>query len=303
MASSCPARSRPPIVPFDDCGFPWSPRHPLVFHTLTTLGRGAPATRGLAGLVDADASLVPAGLRAGSARWAGDAPVPGRIKSLDAEAGDDRWLFFSAGKPYRGTECLAVSYGIEVTLAFDPGVLFQAGTVGWRPSDLLRHYGAIPRRWKRAHVSHLHDRAAALHDLAAWATITDPGTVRELIRLTVHHLALLQAGDLLGARRNHKEAKALLAPHTSRPPAVPLLRDGDVNWLGYFSVPRWKIDPEWGPLRWSFGPEILCDGPVPVRCAYAWQDGATGQWFPMAAPLDAQTELFGQIRMPFLEDR
>jgi hypothetical protein len=297
-------------VRLDACGFPWRAARPLVFHTLTSLPEGLAGTEAFMDLVANDAALVPSALRrepwnvarrtTASGRSAGTRVGEGRLVTLDAEAGDGRWLFFSAGKPYRGVECWPERpQGGEITVAFDLDVLFASGHVGWRPHDLLGLFGVLPKRWRRMRDrhgfrrTHDFDRGAELRRLAEWATITESGVVRQLVKLTVLHLALLEHDTpeaRARARRNRKAVLDLVAGRIQARPDIPGLRESDLRWAGEFKVPA-EIDANWGPLHWLFGPEILCDGAVPLRCASYWQDGEDGQWRRMGEARRPQLEL------------
>jgi len=273
-------------------GLPWSEKHPLVFHTLTRAGHW-PENRGfLEESVAANMAIAPASMRTAAL---------GRVKPIDVEAGDDRFVFFSAAKPYRGDESHDPPWrGMgEITLAFDYDDLAARSPFGWRPHDLLHTYEVQAKRGWRRCPQMMRSTAPTsgpelLRKLADLATIFDPAVVRALVRLYLRFER--QAGDSTAQRRTAREAMALCKPYVARfeearkvDPAMRCVRERDVRFRSPFGVANVEEREEGrGPssdwpdsLSWMFGPELLYGRPVPVADALFFYDPGTGRWFHM----------------------
>lgn len=273
-------------------GLPWSEERPLVFHTLTRAGHW-PECRGfLEEAVRSNMAIAPASMRPGAL---------GRVKPIDVEAGDDRYVFFSAAKPYRGDESHDPPWpGTgEITVAFDFDDLAARSPFGWRPHDLLHSYEVQAKRgWRRcARMSESTaptSGPALLRKLADLATVFEPAAVRALVRLYLRFER--EPAGSSAQRRTAREAMALCAPYVARFEAarksdslMRCVRDRDVRFREPFSVVNVAaLEKEHGPvsnwpdsLSWMFGPELLYAKPVPIADALFFYDPGAGRWFHM----------------------
>lgn len=265
---------------------PWDDDDPILFHVLTTLDRGTKGAAELGRLVRDGVSLAPA-------RGRGSA---GRVKDIDARAGDDRYVFLSAGRMYRGDDSDAGGWlggrdgYAEPALAFRWADVARRGPIGWRPHDMLGPYEALVRRARRA--SRQPPTDDHLRALAEAATVWDGASVRSLARLWL--ASLKASGDERAGRRVAAEAKAVWAPFAegaaARLAGVPLARASDVRWGDPFRVASVRASVRnYGspPMRWPevlvamFGPELLLLGTLPVRSASWYLDAADHLWKPM----------------------
>lgn len=261
-------------------GLPWSDGRPLLFHVLTSLPRGGGGADGLRAM--ARARLSPSDERGSR----------GRVREIDARAGDGRYLFFSACRPYRGDEAAGMPQHphAETALAYHWDAVAARGPVGWRPHDLLSVYEVLGRRARRARSSPPTD--GHLRAVAEAATVWDEPTAAELSRLWC--AALKASGDERAGRRVAAEAKAVWSPHAERCArllsSVPLARESDVRWGGPFSVAsvraelrRYGSFTRWPDnLAFMFGPEVLLRGSLPVSDASWVLDAAADRWVSAA---------------------
>jgi hypothetical protein len=252
--------------------FPWSTEHPLVFHQVTSLGWGDEAAwQALHELLALGAHLQPYRSRStGSSPW-GDEQR--HLGGIDADAGDDRALFFSPLRPYKGAVLDRGSN--KPVVAFDAFWLLLNHEVGWRPHDLIGAYNQISFHDPFTFTD-LHHATPRLREVAACYTVTARETVARLIDGEALHLMGEPHGldDLLGTLEEDatRACRHALAPvekeyrPSFRVPFRPLRE------LGRFDTFPGTL------LRGHNIPELLVYSEVPLRRAIFVCDPVTGIW-------------------------
>jgi hypothetical protein len=250
-------------------GLPFNRWRPYVFHLLTRQPFDREGLEALSRLVRRGASLAPAAGR--SSGWGGSG---GNLGAEDVEAGDDRFLFFTACTTYGGAWPTHVRRGSrfesQPAVAFDLEDLFVRGRVGWRYIDfgavfyLLKKHG-IPLR-------------TGVEKLTVW----DREAVRKACVLECR-----ATGGRADLRNVLRGLQGILRRHT------------DVGSLGGRGFQE-DLDLASGLFK-SFtchgkpgyetgtASEVVLEGAIPLTTARYYLDAVIGRWRPMADLLAGAT--------------